>query len=166
MSKFNAKNIATAATLTIACFAGSGFSIDLRDAELKGRTLCVAPNSISVSVDQPLGLNVEALKSRIGTELLRRLTLSRVTFSERTSCTTSDIRVSVNTTSALGTTRAWAVGARLTDWFVPNYLNVIFWDTDSFGLVNRAGASLEDYLFEQARDAIEALTAAWIRVNP
>ncbi len=164
MNKFRARTIA--AIVTLSCFAGGVNGQNIRDAELKGRTLCIDKFSFDIDIDEPLTLNLEAFSSRVKAELIRRLTLSRVKYSEESgACHLSTVEVSVRATS--GPTRGWFTNIRVSDWFTPAYPTyATFWEKQNFGFVNRSGSSLEDYLFGQARDLIETLALAWIKANP
>ncbi len=162
MKKFRVGAIAT--VVAFACFTSTG-AAQSAGKELKGRTLCIDSLSINVVVTEPLALNIKTLESRVRAELIRRLTLSRINFSEEDQCDLSATTISIQATS--GPTRGWVSAAVVEDWGTPAYPSYArFWEDRNFGVVAFTGTALEDYLFQKAQAKIESLALAWIKANP
>ena len=137
-----------------------------QDENLKGIKPCIGPSSVSLNIREPGGLDTNSLKNRLQEELEKRLTLSRIPF-ERGTCQFIFYIFVETTIAGSSGIRAYSIDAEIDDLLPTQYPRwVIIWSRGTYGFIARTGRDLEDYLFQEARDKIEAFALAWIKANP
>lgn len=134
-----------------------------QDVNLKGKTLCLSPNSIDISVDSPGKANLDDLAQRLYDEVAKQFDQNKVSYREKDKCT-ADYEVYVTVGATSGPNRGYITRVEVDDNVLPVSVYkeyVIIWEDYYYGWSADTDQALEDYLFEEGQQSIKALARAW-----
>lgn len=147
--------------------ASSALAVQSQDVNLKGRTLCLSPKSVDVSVEGPGKTNLDNLAQRLYDETVKQFDQNKIAYRAKDNCS-ADYEVTLSVESTAGPTRGYFTRVEVDDNVLPESVYkdyVIIWEDFYYGWTDRADADLEDYLFQQGQKSIKALARAWDDTN-
>lgn len=147
--------------------ASSALAVQGQDVNLKGKTLCLSPKSVDVTVDGPGQTSLTHLAKRLYDETVKQFDLNKIAYRAKDSCT-ADYEVALSVGSTVGPTRGYFTRVEVDDNVLPESVYkeyVIIWEDFYYGWTGRSDTDLEDYLFQQGQKSIKALARAWDDTN-